>query len=218
MTERRKLVIRAFVTLDGVMQAPGGPDEDRSGGFAHGGWLWPFAHEEMEQATTEFLQNADVLLLGRKTYEIFASYWPNMEDDTAIGARLNAMPKLVASRTLEQTTWRNTTIIDGPVAKAIRALKREGGGPIVTQGSADLIQTLLREDLVDEFVVLTFPVTVGAGKRLFGEGTRAKAMRLVSTQSFPTGVVLHRYVADRALEPGSMNVEGEATVTSGDEP
>ena len=144
-----KLVVGAFLTLDGVMQAPGGPDEDRDAGFKHGGWMDNYSDERMGEIVNDQFDAADALLLGRKTYEIFASYWPDFEPaDNPLAMNLNSMPKYVASRTLDAVEWRNSTLLVGDVAAAVEDLKNERGDMIMTQGSADLIQTLLSYDLV----------------------------------------------------------------------
>src|SRR3954452_22130262 len=174
----RKLVVGTFVTLDGVMQAPGGPTEDPSGGFAHGGWLVPFADDELGRRIVELTERAGTLLLGRRTYEIFAAHWPLIGDEDPIARKLNAMPKVVASRTLGRADWTNTTLLRGDVAREVEALKQQDGGEIQVTGSGDLIQTLLRHDLVDEFRLWTFPVVLGSGKRLFADGAAPAGLRL----------------------------------------
>ena len=167
----RKLVVGTFVTIDGVMQAPGGPDEDREGGFEHGGWSVNYWDDLMGETIVGQTQQAGALLLGRKTYEIFAAHWPHVSGDDPIAAKLNSMPKYVASRTLKEVTWNNATLIEGDVAEAVAKLKEEPGGEIQVTGSSDLIQTLIENDLVDEYRLWVFPVVVGEGKRLFGHGT-----------------------------------------------
>ncbi|WP_436774437.1 dihydrofolate reductase family protein [Yinghuangia sp. YIM S09857] len=203
----RKLVVTAFMSLDGVVQGPGGPDEDREGGFDQGGWAAPFFDEATIARMAEFVQRLDALLLGRKTYDIFASSWPLAEDDDPIGSRLNAVPKYVASRTASELTWRNSALLEGDVADAVRKLKEEDGGEIQVHGSGDLVQTLLAHDLVDEFQVLTFPVLVGSGKRLFGGGTVPGTLGLTGSTVSDTGIVISTYVRAGALAHGMLGPE-----------
>jgi dihydrofolate reductase len=202
-----KLVVGTFVTVDGVMQAPGGPDEDREGGFEHGGWLVPFFDEALGEHMDELMvKRGDALLLGRKTYEIFIQHWPHVGDEDPMAAKLNAAPKYVASRTLERADWNNTTVLGGELADEITRLK-EQHDEIQVPGSAGLIQSLLREDLVDEFSMLVFPVVLGTGKRLFGDGTIPRSMRLTETKTFPTGVAFYRYEKVGAPEYGAVGLE-----------
>ena len=177
-----KLVVNESVSLDGVMQAPGGPNEDTDGGFAYGGWVAPHFDDEMGGLAVEGALRPDALLLGRRTYEIFAAHWPRVTGEDPIAAKLNAMPKHVASRTLEAVEWNNSTLIQGDVAEAVAELKEGPGGEIRVYGSGNLVQTLLANDLVDELVLWVFPVLLGEGKRLFGEGTRRAGA--VKTGSF----------------------------------
>ena len=204
----RKLVVGTFVTVDGVMQAPGGPEEDREGGFQQGGWSVKYWDDMMGKIIVEQTQEADALLLGRKTYEIFASHWPRVTDpNDPVASKLNSMRKYVASRTLRKVEWHNTTLLTGDAAKAVPRLKEQAGGEIQVTGSSNLIQTLLRHDLIDEFRLWVFPVMVGSGKRLFGGGTIPGAFRLVDTQASTTGVVIHRYERAGKIEPGSFAVD-----------
>ena len=176
----RKLVVGTFLTVDGVMQAPGGPDEDRDGGFEHGGWSVKYWDEMMGKLIVEQTLKTDALLLGRKTYEIFAAHWPRVTDpNDPVATKLNSMRKYVASRTLRKAEWHNSTILPGDAASAVARLKEQAGGEIQVTGSSNLIQTLLKHDLVDEFNLWVFPVTIGSGKRLFGDGTMPGAFRLV---------------------------------------
>lgn len=198
-----KLTAMTLVSLDGVMQAPGGPDEDTSGGFAHGGWAVPFIGDELLEATAALTGRADVLLLGRGTYEIFAATWPLAGSDDPVGSKLNAMPKFVATSRPGELAWHNTTRLAGDV----RALKRQTDGEIQVHGSPGLLQTLLDDDLVDEFRVFTFPVLLGAGVRLFGAGTGPARLRLVDTVAFAGGVVGSTYARDGALTYGAMGPE-----------
>src|SRR5215217_2462757 len=208
----RKLVVGTFLTLDGVMQAPGGPNEDRDGGFEHGGWLVPYFDEKFAQIMTEWTIRAGAFLLGRKTYEIFAGSWPNATDPAdEIATALNKRPKFVASRTLDRLAWSNSTLLEGDVAEAVARLKAQEGGEIQVHGSGDLLQTLLRHDLVDTLRIWQFPVVLGTGKRLFGEGTIPRSFRLVDTQLNTTGAVLHVYERAGALKYGEVEV-GQETV------
>jgi dihydrofolate reductase len=189
-----KLVVGAFLSMDGVMQAPGGPGEDREGGFDLGGWLVPYADEDMGNFIVESIKNTDALLLGRKTYEIFAAHWPNVTDQNdPIATKLNSMPKYVASRTLGKVEWNNSTLLQGDAADAVAELKRQRGGVLQTQGSSELAQTLMRHDLVDEYRVLVYPVVLGKGKRLFREGNVPAALRLVDAKISGTGIAMHTY-------------------------
>jgi dihydrofolate reductase len=178
----RKLVVGTFLTLDGVLQGPGGPEEDRSGGFAHGGWLVPYFDDTMGHIMAEWIRRAGGFVLGRKTYEIFAAHWPHVANDP-IAEKLNNEPKYVASRTLDRVTWHHATLLRGDVTEAVRQLKGEPGGELQVHGSGDLIQTLLTHHLIDEFRLWIFPVLLGTGKRLFGEGTAPAAFELVETQT-----------------------------------
>ena len=190
----RKLVVGTFLTLDGVMQAPGGPDEDRDGAFAHGGWLVPYFDEKFGAVMTEWTKRAGAFLLGRRTYEIFAGSWPTSTDPAdEIATALNSRPKFVASRTLDDATWNNSTVIKGDVAEAVTTLKAQDGGELQVHGSGGLVQTLLRHDLVDTMRLWHFPVVLGTGKRLFAEGTIPRSFRLVDAERTPGGAVLHVY-------------------------
>ncbi len=209
----RKLVVGTFLTADGVMQAPGGPDEDREGGFKHGGWSVNYWDDVMGQLIVEATLQAGALLLGRKTYEIFAAHWPHVSDEDPIAAKLNGVAKYVASRTLDEVTWNNSTLIQGDVADAVARLKEQPGGEIQVTGSADLIQTLMEHDLVDEYRLWVFPVVLGEGKRLFARGAVPAALRLVDTKTSSTGVAIHTYERAGAIQYGSFAVdeEGEAS-------
>lgn len=213
----RKLIVGTFLTLDGVMQAPGGPDEDRDGGFRHGGWLVPYFDEKFVAIMAEWTTRAGAFLLGRKTYEIFAASWPRATDPAdAIAAALNARPKYVASRTLDKVTWNNSHLLKGNVAEEVRKLKAQDGGEIQVHGSGDLLQTLLRHDLVDALRLWHFPVVLGTGKRLFGEGATPRAFRLVETQQTATGAVLHVYERVGGLRYGEVEVGEEAVIFDSD--
>ncbi|MEU4332586.1 dihydrofolate reductase family protein [Nonomuraea dietziae] len=203
----RTLMVSTFVSLDGVMQAPGGGEEDRDGGFEHGGWAVPHMDQQLIQRMAALVGRADALLLGRRTYDTFAATWPLAGADDPIGARMNSLRKYVASRTLESVSWQNSTLLTGDVAKAVGELKQGEGGEIQVHGSGRLIQTLLAHDLVDSFHVLVFPVLLGSGKRLFAEGTMPSGLRLVDTAASDTGVLISTYARDGRVEYGAMGPE-----------
>jgi len=200
----RTLAVNTFVSLDGVMQAPGGPEEDPTGGFALGGWATGYFDEEMLSRIAGAADPYD-LLLGRGTYEIFAAHWPYDEGPTA--DQLNNARKHVASTTLDRVDWDNSTLIAGDVAGYVRELKGQDGPEIQVHGSPGLIQTLLERDLVDEFRVWIFPVLLGTGKRLFGEGTMPAALELVDSTTSKTGVTVNTYRRAGDIEPGSFEFE-----------
>jgi dihydrofolate reductase len=203
----RKLIVTTFMTLDGVMQAPGGPDEDRDGGFEHGGWSVGYWDEMMGHVTEEIHLEPDAVLFGRKSYEILAGYWPNVGDDDRLAAKLNSVHKYVASRSLEKLEWQNSTLLEGDVAEAVARLKNEDGGPLLVIGSSDLIQTLLRHDLVDTFKVWTFPVVVGEGKRLFGDGAIPAGLELTDIKTSTTGVTIATYERAGEIKSGTFGVD-----------
>lgn len=208
MTTPGKLTLTTFLSMDGVMQAPGGPDEDRSGDFHHGGWIVPYADADMGRIVAEAFGQAEAFLLGRKTYEIFAAWWPQMTDPgDVVAAALNRLPKYVASKTLEKAEWHNSTVIRGDVTKQVAELKRRHQGEIQVHGSGDLAQTLLANDLVDEYHLWLYPVVLGTGKRLFRSGTVPAALALADTRATSTGVVVNTY--RRAGKPtyGSFGLE-----------
>jgi dihydrofolate reductase len=213
----RKLVVGTFLTLDGVMQAPGGPNEDRDGGFRHGGWLVPYFDEKMGEIMTEWTMRAGAYLLGRKTYEIFAGSWPNSTDPAdEIATALNTRPKFVASRTLDRVTWNNSTLLKADVTEEVAKLKAQEGGEIQVHGSGDLLQTLLGHDLIDTVRIWQFPVVLGTGKRLFGKGTIPGAFRLIDTQLATTGAVLHVYERAGGLRYGEAEVGQEMVIFDSD--
>jgi dihydrofolate reductase len=197
----RQLKVTTFLTLDGVMQAPGGPDEDPEGGFAYGGWSVNAWDDEIAAAMDRFMSPPFDLVLGRKTYDIFAAYWPTAPEEEGSKA-LNDATKYVASRGHPKLEWRNSVLLEGDVAEAVAALKREDGPELQVHGSSNLIQTLMRHKLVDEFQLLVYPVLLGSGKRLFADGTLPSALRLVESRVSPSGVVIGRY------EPGGEVVTG----------
>jgi dihydrofolate reductase len=189
----RKLVVTTFVTLDGVMQAPGGPEEDPSGDFSLGGWSVTLWDDVMVQSMGEGMWGSTQfgLVLGRKTYEIFAAHWPYSEEPGA--ELLNSANKYVASTTLDSVDWANSQLLEGDVPSAIARLKKEDGPELQVHGSSDLIQTLLEHDLVDEFRLMIFPVVIGKGKRLFGDGTAPGGMKLTDSKTSTTGVLIAKY-------------------------
>ena len=200
----RKLIASTFASLDGIMQAPGGPDEDPTGGFALGGWMFGFADESMDISDSGFDGKDRELLLGRRTYEIFEAYWPYQPDDDPVARTLNAAKKHVASRTLTAARWNNSTLLDGDVVPAVIALKSRPGPDLQIIGSGCLIQTLQAASLIDEYNVWTFPVVLGRGKRLFSETAKPSALRLVRSRVSTTGVVMSTYVPGGDIEPGSF--------------
>ena len=203
----RNLVVSAFCTLDGVMQAPGGPEEDPSGGFTQGGWSVNYWDDVMGEAMGATFGKPFDLLLGRRTYEIFAAHWPHAGDDDPTAAALNSARKYVASRTLDRVDWANSVLLEGDVGEAVARLKAEDGPEISVQGSANLIQTLLRHDLVDEFRLMIFPLVVGPGKRLFGDGAVPAGLQLVDSRTSTTGVFIGTYRRAGDINPGSFAFE-----------
>lgn len=197
----RKLVVLTFVTLDGVMQAPGGPEEDASGGFKYGGWTVPYFDEFLAQVMGEQMGRPFDLVLGRKTYEIFAAYWPHHDDE---GSALNEARKYVASRSPLELEWKNSVLLKGDIVEEIRKLKARDGSELQVHGSGDLIQTLLRSDLVDELWLKIFPITLGMGKRLFAEGRLPAAFTLVESKTSPKGVIVASYRRAGEVETGSF--------------
>ncbi|MBZ6226944.1 dihydrofolate reductase family protein [Streptomyces olivaceus] len=189
----RRIIVCTFLTLDGVMQAPGGPDEDAEGGFEQGGWQRPVDDEEVGTAVAGWYERSDAMLLGRKTYEIFASYWPTADPADPFTDRMNGMHKYVASRTLTSVEWRNSTLLEGDVAEAVRRLKTSDGGDINVVGSGDLAQTLMRHGLVDEYRLTIHPVIVGTGKRLFADGAIPTALAPVGVSTTKGGTVVGVY-------------------------
>lgn len=201
-----ELTLTTFLTLDGVMQAPGGPTEDTSGSFAHGGWLVPYADADMGQFIVEVVARADAFLLGRGTYEIFAAHWPRVTDPAdSIAAALNGRPKYVASKTLERADWHGTTVIRDVVGE-LAQLKQEYAREIQVHGSPGLAQTLFENNLVDVYHLLCFPVVLGQGKRLFGSGTVPAALKLTASKTTSAGVVISTYQRVGRPDYGSFDV------------
>lgn len=192
----RKLIVSEFVTLDGVMQAPGGKDEDRDGGFEHGGWTLPYWHDDIGESFGALMKDVDALLLGRRTYVTHAAAFEPMAPGDRFGDMMNTPKKYVVSRTLERPTWRDTTIIRENVIEAVRALKAQPGRNIVTDGSSQLVHALLAHDLVDELHLLVYPLTLGSGKRVLPNGVHA-TFSLRSATPYPTGVVGLHYARQR---------------------
>jgi dihydrofolate reductase len=201
----RELIVNTFVTLDGVMQAPGGPEEDPSGGFEHGGWSFGYWDEQMQNTMGESMSKPFDLVLGRKTYEIFAAHWPHSDDPAA--EVLNNATKHVASTTLTELEWENSKLIEGDVPEGIRALKREDGPELQVHGSANLLQTLMEHELIDEFRLWIFPLVLGTGKRLFDGGTVPAGLELASSQVASTGVIMATYRSGAEIKYGSFAAE-----------
>jgi dihydrofolate reductase len=202
----RKVVVGAFVTLDGVMQAPGGPDEDPTGGFVHGGWVAVPWDDSMGETMGALFAEPFALLLGRKTYEIFAAHWP-YSDEEPIAGLFNAATKYVATSSTKLLAWQNSVAIGGDVPAQIARLKQEDGPTLLVQGSSVLIQSLLGHGLIDEFRLLIFPLVLGSGKRLFGEGTVPAALKLVASKTSSTGVVMATYLPAGDVRTGSFALE-----------
>ena len=193
----RKIVVSEFTSLDGVIQAPGGAEEDTEGGFAHGGWTGPYWHDDMGAHFFEAMQQSDALLLGRKTWQGHGAAFDPMPEGDPFGDVMNAVPKYVVSTTLTSAAaWRNSTLITRNVVAEVRALKAQAGKNIGIDGSSVLVHTLAQHDLVDEYSLLVFPLVLGGGKKLFPDALRLN-LRLIESRQFPTGVVLMRYSAER---------------------
>ena len=202
----RKLIVSTFLTLDGVMQAPGGPGEDDSGGFALGGWSVNYWDEHMGQVMGEAMSTPFDLVLGRKTYDIFAAYWPHATDEA--GAKpLNDATKYVASRSRPTLDWSKSVLIDGDAAEGVAALKKGDGPELQVHGSGNLIQTLMRHNLVDQYRLWVFPLVIGSGKRLFSEGTVPSALQLIDSTVSTTGVVVGTYEPAGEIVTGSFALD-----------
>lgn len=201
----RKLLVLSFVSLDGVMQAPGGPEEDKSGGFRYGGWVFPYFDNILGEEMSEQMNIDFDLLLGRKTFDIFASYWPFHDDEKdIIASGINKARKYVVSTTLEKSDWSNSFFIKNNVPDEIRKLKKEDGPDLQVHGSANLIQTLFRNDLVDELWLKTFPVILGKGKRLFEDHDFTGSFKLTHSRTSPSGVIVAKYERDGEVRTGSF--------------
>jgi dihydrofolate reductase len=204
----RKLVVLSFITIDGVMQAPGGPEEDPTGGFKHGGWVAGYFDDFLGKVMDGQMNKPFDLLLGRKTYEIFAAHWPYVKtDDDPVAAGINNAKKYVASKTLRKLDWSNSELLKGDVAKEVKKLKEQDEPEIQVHGSGGLIQTLLKHDLVDELRLKIFPITLGKGKRLFAEGTIPAGFKLLESVSSPNGVIVATYVRSGEVKRGSFALE-----------
>jgi len=206
----RKLIVLSFITLDGVMQAPGGPEEDPTGGFKYGGWTAGYWDDFLGSVMSEQMAKPFDLLLGRKTYEIFAAYWPYVKSnspDYETAGKLNSAKKYVASTTLEKLDWSNSTLVKGDIVQEIKELKQQYGLELQVHGSGNLIQTLLKHDLVDEFRLKIFPITLGIGKRLFGEGTIPAGFKLIDNKNSTTGVIVATYERAGEVKTGSFALE-----------
>jgi len=207
-----KLTIQTFLTLDGVMQAPGGPDEDRSDAFVHGGWQAPFSDPAIGDFVLDLNTHASAFLLGRKTFEIFRGYWPDQTDpENAVATTINSLPKYVASNSLTEanTTWRGehsetARLITGDVVSAVQALKKEPGDELQVWGSGNLLHTLLQHDLVDRFRLMTFPLVLGCGRRLFNEGIVSTTMHPIDVSVTDLGIVVATYEPAGPVQHGSM--------------
>jgi dihydrofolate reductase len=203
-----RLTLHTFLTLDGVMQAPGGPEEDTDGGFAHGGWSFPYGDEDFGTAVDGWFANVGAFLLGRRTYEIFAGYWPQVTDpDNPVASKLNALPKYVVSTTLDSVDWHNSSLLRGDVAAEVAKLKAQPGNELQVHGSGGLAQTLIEHDLIDEYRLLTFPVHLGSGKKLFRDGAPAAALRLTSATTTSAGVIIATYEPAGPARYGSYALE-----------
>ena len=204
----RKLIVLSFITLDNVMQAPGGPEEDPTGGFEHGGWLFGYSDDFLLNVMIKQMSKPFDLLLGRRTYEIFAAYWPYVKaDKEPFAAELNNAKKYVASKTLTKLDWNNSELINGDVPEGIKSIKEHDGPEIQVHGSSNLVQTLLKHDLVDELWLKIFPVTLGIGKRLFAEGTIPDGFKLLESGISPSGVIIANYERAGEIKTGSLGLE-----------
>jgi dihydrofolate reductase len=197
----RKIIVLTFITLDGVMQAPGGPEEDDSGNFKYGGWTVPYFDDSLGTVMVEQMSRPFDLLLGRKTFEVFAAYWPHHEEE---GAGINHATKYVASNTLTGHEWSPSVFLSGDVVKEIKQLKQQAGPELQVHGSGNLIQTLLEHDLADEFWLKIFPVTLGVGKRLFDKGTIPASYALVESKPLPSGVIIANFKRAGEVKTGSF--------------
>ncbi len=200
----RKIITTTFVTLDGVMQAPGGPQEDTSGGFKYGGWSANYWDKVMGDVMTGFMNTPFELLLGKRTYDIFAAFWPTTDQDPVVAKPFNETKKYVVSHTEQELSWQNSALITGDVVAAIKKLKEGSGPDLWIHGSGNFIQTLLEHHLIDRMHIWIFPVTVGNGKRLFAEGTQADGLALTNSVVSSTGVVIATYEPAGPLKTGSM--------------
>jgi dihydrofolate reductase len=212
-----KLTVTESVSLDGVMQGLGGPDEDRRGGFERGGWALPLVDGEVGAFLNDVYARADAFLFGRRTYEIFAGFWPKVTDpNDPIASRLNSLPKYVPTRTLEEVSWAGTTLLKGDLAEEIAELKAKPGRELQVHGSGSLAQALMQHGLVDEYRLLTYPVILGAGRRLFGDGAKPAALRFVDHRTTSAGVSIDVYQPVGEPTYGSFGLDEEQQVVRGD--
>lgn len=200
----RKIITTTFLSMDGVYQAPGGPEEDTSGGFPHGGWSFGYWDETSDNTMKGFLSQPFELLLGRHTYDIFASYWPTAQNDPEIAKPFNETRKYVVSRSAQELAWHNSALITGDVVPQLRKLKESDAPDLWVHGSGNLIQTLLANGLVDRMHLWTIPVTLGTGKRLFADGTPAAGWKLTDFKTAKTGVIIATYEPDGEIKKGSF--------------
>lgn len=203
----RKIITTTFVTLDGVMQAPGGPEEDKTGGFAYGGWQRSFSEDDMTRSIlSEFFSIPFELLLGKTTYDIFSAYWPQAKTDLEVAIPFNGTKKYVVSHESFEPSWNNSICITGDVVAQIKKLKEQDGPDLWVWGSGNMIQTLLKYDLIDRMHLLIYPITLGNGKRLFAEGTQAERFKLVSSKTSTTGVIIATYEPAGPLKTSSVSI------------
>jgi dihydrofolate reductase len=203
-----KLTVHTFLSVDGVLQGPGGPDEDRSGGFDRGGWLVPYVDEDFGSIVTSWFDKVDAFLLGRKTYQIFESYWPNVTDpNDPVATKLNTLPKYVLSSTLKDPNWANTTVLSGDLADRVAELKSQDGGELQVHGSGALARSLYEAGLVDELRLLVFPVCVGTGKRLFGDAAPASGFNLVDSKTTSAGA-MYSALTLAPFQAGTIGLDG----------
>lgn len=201
----RKLIVPAFVTLDGVIQSPGNPDEDTANDFTHGGWFWPYA-DEATDVMEDLFQRPFELLLGRRTYDVFAGFWPNVAPDSPLRATadlFNRTTKYVATHRADALGWNHSRTLGPDAVAAVRALKQSDGPDLLTQGSSELVQQLLATDLVDELILIVVPILLGTGKRLFDERAQPTAFRLLSSTTSSKGNVVNRYAREGVVHPAS---------------
>ncbi|WP_432949387.1 dihydrofolate reductase family protein [Kribbella sp. CA-253562] len=207
-----RLTLHTFLTFDGVMQGPGGPDEDRTGGFDQGGWVVPYAGDEFNEIVDSWFARAETILLGRTTYDMMFAYWSQVTDpDNLVATKLNGLPKYVASRTLSDPEWQHTTVLDAEIVEQVRALKEQPGGELQIHGSCGLARELHRAGLIDEYRLITFPVVLGQGKRLFTEGLPPTAFTVVESRTAANGL------AYAVLTPAPITTGGEYVVVDGKE-
>jgi dihydrofolate reductase len=207
-----RLTLHTFLTYDGVMQGPGGPDEDRTGGFDQGGWVVPYAGEEFNAIVDSWFGRADAILLGRTTYDMMFAYWSRVTDpDNLVATKLNGLPKYVASRTLRDLEWQHTSVLDAEVVEQVRALKEQPGGELQIHGSCGLARELHRAGLIDEYRLITFPDVLGQGKRLFTEGLPPTAFTVTETRTGTNGL------SYAVLTPAPITTGGEYVVVDGKE-